>query len=78
MGTLFDQRPRQETIQGYHTEVDKILKRYGWDKKPTPEQVVAACRVLEVSIKLQSADTLDEQLAGLGTLIQSLVDAIGD
>jgi hypothetical protein len=78
MGTLFDQRPRQETLQGYCDTVDRILKGYGWDKKPTPEQVTAACRVLEVGIKLQSADVLDEQLAGFGMIIQSLVRAIED
>jgi hypothetical protein len=78
MGTLFDQKPRQEGIQGYCLEVSEILDRYGWSNNPTPEQVTAACRVLEVGIKLQNADVLDEQLAGFGKIIQSLVDAIGD
>ena len=76
MGTLFDQRPRQEAIQGYCLEVSEILERYGWNEKPTPDQVMAACKVLEVGIKLQSADVLDEQLAGFGMIIQSLVRAI--
>jgi hypothetical protein len=77
MGTLFEQKPRTDSIDCYFSVIWEALERMGVDsrKNPTPDQVMAACRVVEVSLKIQSADVLDEQLGGFGELARGLVAA---
>jgi hypothetical protein len=54
------------------TVIDDVCDEFGWDEQ-TVEQVQAACRVLELALKLQDYDIKDEQLAGFGELAKELL-----
>jgi hypothetical protein len=45
-------------------------------KKLTPAEWHAVCDVARVALALQSADVLDEQLAGFGEILKELVEAV--
>jgi hypothetical protein len=77
MGTLFAQRPRQEKLGQYTGEVWNVLKemmeRQGLEwSDVTPDHWRAAAAVTEAGLRIQSADVLDEQLAGFGELLEDL------
>ena len=77
MGTLSDQRPRTETLETYFIQVGKALDYMEVKRdKATPAQYHAACDIVRTALAVQSADTLDEQLAGFGEIAQSLVSAV--
>lgn len=78
MGTLFNQRPRQESIESYARSITCIADDL-WPKQKepyTPDQIIAAAKVAEVALKLQSADVFDEQLAGFGELFKELISVL--
>lgn len=78
MGTLFDQRARHESIKGCaRGGLTDMLDIMGVTTKPTIEQWLCACRMLEVGLKYQSADILDEQLAGFGEIVRDLAANVG-
>jgi hypothetical protein len=76
MGTLFNQRPRQDRIDGYIGTVIAVARDI-WPnvEEHTPEQIEAACKVFEAALKMQNADVLDEQLTGFAELIQQIINA---
>ena len=75
MGTLQNQRPRQESIESYVSTVcytaEQIYPGKARDKM-TPEEWKAAAAVMTAALGMQSADALDEQLAGFGEILQGL------
>lgn len=84
MGTLYHQRPRQDTIDYYHNVIVKALALMGLDERDvntgkvavTPAQWHAACDITRTALAIQSADAGDEQLAGFGELVSRLVDEL--
>jgi hypothetical protein len=78
MGTLFNQRPRQETLmEGYLSTVRYALLEMGVQPEhATPDQWIAACEIVKAALAVQNADALDEQLAGFGELLRDLIEAI--
>lgn len=77
MGTLFNQRPRQETLSSYFHEIEKALELMNVHGPLTPAQWHAACDIVRTALAIQSADALDEQLGGLGAIVQELVEKLG-
>lgn len=76
MGTLFDQPERSKWLGG--TAIEWLvhgMRDSGFDPKK-PSEVHAFCDLMRTALAIQSADTLDEQLAGFGEILQSLVEAI--
>jgi hypothetical protein len=80
MGTLFNQQPRGEHLLSHVYYIRQVLKDdFGVDPyEATPGQWMAACRVVEVASKLQTADVFDEQLAGFGELIREFINATAE
>jgi hypothetical protein len=79
MGTLFDQQPRQESISSYVHTVRRVAAEMDYDLNTIkPAEWHAACDVVRTALALQTADTLDEQLAGFGEILKELVAAIGE
>ncbi len=79
MGTLFDQPPRQDRMRSYVATVGSTLDQMYPDVEDvTPEMWTAAAAVTQAALSVQSADTMDEQLAGFGEILQRLPDAISD
>lgn len=82
MPTLFDQPPRLEEnygisrLTGYFSAVRDALDFMKVGGEPTLEQWNTACRIVETALKIQSADVLDEQLAGFGELLQTLTSVL--
>lgn len=78
MGTLFDQRPRVDSLDCYFGQIWEALEHVQADpdKDATPEEIMTACRMVEVALKVQTADVLDEQLAGFGKILISLAEAM--
>jgi hypothetical protein len=77
MGTLFDQSPRQETLDSYAHTILSIARNAGFDTdNMTPAEWHAACDLARTALAIQSADALDEQLAGLGHILQQIAGAI--
>ena len=73
MGTLFDQSPRQETLDNYVHTIRSIARNAGFDTdNMTPAEWHAACDLARTALAIQSADALDEQLAGLGHILQQI------
>lgn len=76
MGTLFDQPARQDYLGGSAVSwLQSGMRDSGYDPKK-PADVHAFCDLMRTAIAIQSADVLDEQLAGFGEILQSLVEAI--
>jgi hypothetical protein len=77
MGTLFEQRPRQDTFKTRIWWIQGIAEEMGFKgEKLTPAEWHAVCDVARTALALQNADVLDEQLAGFGEILQELVCAI--
>ena len=77
MGTLFDQSPRQETLDSYAHTIRSIARNAGFDTdNMTPAEWHAACDLARTALAIQSADALGEQLAGLGHILQQIAGAI--
>jgi len=77
MGTLFDQPPRQESVNGYVYTVRRVAAEMGYALDTIkPAEWHAACDVVRTALALQTADALDEQLAGFGEILKELVAAI--
>ena len=78
MGTLFDQPERQKYLGGTAVEwLTSGMREHGFDSKK-PADVHAFCDLMRTALAIQSADVLDEQLAGFGEILQSLVEAINN
>lgn len=73
MGTLFNQRPRSDTLETYFHLMKDALGFMGIDR-PTPADWQLACDMVRTALGVQSADVLDEQLAGFGELLSKMVD----
>lgn len=80
MGTLFNQNPRN--MRRFH-EADimneiSLLKDLSKAMDITYDQVVDTCRMLELrrrnDLYVNNGDTFDEQMAGLGILLESFID----
>lgn len=79
MGTLFKQRPRQDSISSYVATIETVLRDMGKDPaSTTPDWWVAAAKVLESATYIQSADVLDEQLAGFGEILSEALSLARD
>ena len=81
MGTLFNQSPRQDSLhKHYVNDVGRVLRDdMGLDSsKASPAQWHAACDIARTALAVQSADVLDEQLAGFGELLQRLIEVLDD
>lgn len=79
MGTLFNQQPRDKSLQSYVGCVVSTAETLfpGLTIQDIDlDQWQAAARVTEVALQIQSADTFDEQLAGLGEIAQDAVGAL--
>lgn len=76
MGTLFNQPERQAYLGGNALVwLLGIMHEHDFDPKK-PNDVHAFCDLMRTALAIQSADALDEQLAGFGELLQSLIEAI--
>lgn len=78
MGTLSNQRPRQDTIESYVGTVIGVADQIYPDEKTrlTAAEWTAAAVVARAALAIQSADAHDEQLAGLGEILRNLADAL--
>jgi len=77
MGTLFDQRPRLDTLATHVRVVMDVAAQLWPDVKVfTPAHYETAARVAEAALKIQGADVLDEQLGGFGVLLTDLISAL--
>lgn len=77
MGTVFDQRPRREGATGTRYVIEDALRRMGADPaKATAEEWQAAVAITRLEFEIDSADVLDEQLAGFAQLLDSLIQSI--
>ena len=64
MGTLRSQPPREESLKKYFHSIRDALEFMGiGQRKPSPEEWQAACKIVETALRVQSADVLDEQYA---------------
>lgn len=76
MGTLFNQPERGKTVaqnMGIFWDFVSKVFPYKWAKGGddfTPEELSVAAQVMTACLRLQDADTRDEQLAGFGELLQ--------
>ena len=78
MGTLFDQPDRQRYLgNGAIPWLLATMRDNGFDPKKR-DDVHAFCELMRTALAIQSADVLDEQLAGFGEILQSIVSAIND
>src|SRR5262245_7777284 len=73
MGTLFEQQPRDQKL----TSVDEYCRRmFGEKDEYTPDEWRAAIEMAKYRLAVQSADVLDEQLAGFAELAIRLIEAV--
>jgi hypothetical protein len=76
MGTLFDQKPRQDYLGGGAIVwLMSTMRENGFDPKK-PDDVHAFCDLMRTALAIQSADTLDEQLAGFGEILEKIAEAL--
>jgi hypothetical protein len=77
MGTLFDQPPRLESLgklfDYVRSEAQKIAKN---PKAPTLEELQVASEMVRAALAIQSADVLDEQLGGFGSILEGIADSL--
>jgi hypothetical protein len=78
MGTLFDQRPRGETLLQVMESIQFSRGRFGFPEVMTPADWHALCDLTRTALAVQSADVLDEQLGGFGDILNNLVAALGE
>ena len=71
MGTLFYQLPYKEKIQ--ISDVVSLTNQIKKIQKDTGLEFYEVIQVYELQLKITKADTLDEQLAGFGKLIDRFV-----
>ena len=82
MGTLFNQKEREheevteENLESFLGTAARLAKKH----KVSISDVIATKHALELErqnkLAVRSGDTLDEQLAGLGELVQDLTSAV--
>lgn len=71
MGTLFNQSPRYKSLRA----VDQLVNdMFGEKDLYSPEEWRAAIELAKYNLALQSADVLDEQLAGFGEILERFVE----
>jgi len=82
MGTLFDQSAR-ESCHVNELDLEIFIKNaidLSRGSKITVSEVIEAKKVLELerrnNLAKRNGDAFDEQMAGLGTLLQNLITAI--
>ena len=78
MGTLFDQRPRGETLLQIMEGIQLTRGRFGFPEEMTPADWHALCDLTRTALAVQSADVLDEQLGGFGDILNNLIMALGE
>jgi hypothetical protein len=80
MGTLDTQPPRGQSLENCFHYATAALRFMGIpeDKKPTAAEWHAACDIVRTALAVQSADVLDEQLAGFGGILESIAAALRD
>jgi hypothetical protein len=76
MGTLFNQRPREECAR---LHIDNVLRQIAYiiDKpldKLNVEELRVGVEVVRLAHAVQGADALDEQLAGFGQILKDFLD----
>ena len=71
MGTLFYQLPYKEKVQT--SDVVSLTNQIKKIQKDTGLEFFEAIQVYELQLKITKADTLDEQLAGFGKIIDRFV-----
>jgi len=71
------QEPRSKSIDGHFHRAEAALEFMGIDrKKATAEDWRAAAELVRMSLAIQSADVLDEQLTGFALLLNNAVEAL--
>jgi hypothetical protein len=82
MGTLFNQEPRNH-LHVEASNLDEFLSsavKLSQKHKIPVSDVISASRVLELSrrndLYVNNGDAFDEQVAGIGELLQKLSDAV--
>jgi hypothetical protein len=79
MATLFDQPPRQQSLESYVSLIETIALRFGFfPKKMSPAEWHVVCDLVRTALAIQSADVLDEQLGGFGDILRDAVTAISN
>jgi hypothetical protein len=78
MGTLFSQSPRGEKLSNgfHHVRAALRFMEVPINRPPTPAEWSAACDLVRAALAVQSADVLDEQLAGFGSILERISDAL--
>jgi hypothetical protein len=77
MGTLFNQRPRQDTLESYISTVEYAVRTLGFKReKMTPADWHVVCDVARTALAIQNADAMDEQLAGFGEILQTIAENV--
>jgi hypothetical protein len=74
MGTLLNQKPRQDYLGGDAiTWLMETMRQNGFDPEKR-DDVHAFCDLMRTALAIQSADALDEQLAGFGEILSAYVE----
>jgi len=79
MGTLQHQNPRVDTIQGYVSTLGNIAEQmypHKMQRDLQPEEWHAVAAITQAALAIQSADALDEQLAGFGEILGHIADCL--
>lgn len=77
MGTLFDQPPRQESLDRLFSYVERKAREIAVKADfPTNAEYHVACDMIRTALAVQSADVLDEQLGGFGHILERIADSL--
>ena len=76
MATLFDQPARSDSLSKIMDGIQMDAKRFGFPEEMTPEEWHALCDLTRTALAIQSADVLDEQLAGFGEILQGINETL--
>ena len=74
MATL--QPPRGKSLTGIMESIHHSAGRFGFPENMSPAEWHALCDLTRTALAVQSADILDEQLAGFGNILDKLVEAL--